>query len=178
MSFAAPRRPFTAFTVPEMRAVLGGLDGVCPKKGHTNCITDAMSSDSLDPAGVILDAKRKGLRTRMKKELEENCRRITADLVRERPLSSTWMGANNETEFEIKSPKRRKTARTKRVRAGNRADAGLVQNSGWLREFKESERRARGVEGRSLLQFCKHYSLYYPGLRDRVLNETGETRRH
>jgi len=56
----------------------------------------------------------------------------------------------------------------------------LFQIPGPLREFTGSQSavRVEAEAGANLLQVLQALFVAYPGLRDRVLTETGETRRH
>jgi sulfur-carrier protein len=113
--------------------------------------------------------------------LEENCRRITADLVREGRCRPHGWGANSEAEFEIKNPEKAENcAREKSQAREIRLMQVLLQIPGALREFtgNHSAVRVEVEAGANLLQVLQALFVVYPGLRDRVLTETGETRRH
>ena len=89
--------------------------------------------------------------------------------------------ANNETEFEIKDGEKRETYTYEKCQA---REIGLMQVlfkiPGALREFtgNQSAVRVEVEAGSNLLQVLQALFVVYPGLRDRVLTETGETRRH
>ena len=113
--------------------------------------------------------------------MEENCGRITADLVCEGRCRAHGWGANNETEFEIEDGEKRENYAPEKCHA---QEITLMQVMftipGALREFTAS-RSTVPVEveaGANLLQVLQALFAVYPGLRDRVLTETGETRRH
>jgi molybdopterin synthase sulfur carrier subunit len=90
-------------------------------------------------------------------------------------------GTNNETEFEIKN---HETAENCRYDKSQAREIGLMQVllniPGALREFtgNQSAVRVEVEAGANLLQVLQALFVLYPGLRDRVLTETGETRRH
>ena len=113
--------------------------------------------------------------------MEENCGRITADLVREGRCRPHGWGANNETEFEIKDGEKREDYTYEKCYA---QEITLMQVMfkipGPLREFtaNRSNVRVEVEAGANLLQVLQALFVEYPGLRDRVLTETGETRQH
>ena len=90
-------------------------------------------------------------------------------------------GANNETEFEIKDGKKRGNYTYEESQA---REIGLMQVlftiPGPLREFtgNQSAVRVEVEAGANLFQVFQALFVVHPGLRDRVLTETGETRRH
>ena len=89
--------------------------------------------------------------------------------------------ANNETEFEIKGGEKRENYAYEK---GQAREIGLMQVlfkiPGALREFtgNQSAVQVEVEAGANLLQVLQALFVEYPGLRDRVLTETGETRRH
>ena len=90
-------------------------------------------------------------------------------------------GANHEIDFEIKDGEKTENYAYEKCHA---QEITLMQVMftipGPLREFTAS-RSTVHVEveaGASLLQVLQALFAEYPGLRDRVLTETGETRRH
>jgi len=89
--------------------------------------------------------------------------------------------ANDETEFEIQNPQKAENCACEKSQA---REMGLMQVlfkiPGALREFTGNQNAVRvEVEvGANLLQVLQALFVAYPGLRDRVLTETGETRRH
>jgi sulfur-carrier protein len=113
--------------------------------------------------------------------LEENCGRITADLVREGRCRPLGWGANNETEFKIKDGEKRENYAYEKC---NAQEITLMQVTfkipGPLREFtgNQSAVRVEVEAGANLLQVLQALFVACPGLRYRVLTETGETRRH
>src|SRR6266481_8756907 len=122
MSFVAPQMAICGFIVPEMRAVPGRPStGGCRKKGHTKrYIRDAMSSDSLDPAGIYFGTRSGtvyGSRDEGKswKKMVERLPQILCV-----KAAVVHMDGVPTTRPNLKSkiPKRRKLARTKRVRRG------------------------------------------------------------
>ena len=90
-------------------------------------------------------------------------------------------GANNETEFESKDDEKRETYTYEKCHA---QEITLMQVMfripGPLREFTGNQSAVCvDVEaGANLLQVLQTLFVEYPGLRDRVLTETGETRQH
>ena len=90
-------------------------------------------------------------------------------------------GANNETEFEIKNLEKAEDCPHEKNQA---PEIGLMQDwftmPGPLREFTGNQSAVRvDVEaGANLLQVLQALFVEYPGLRDRVLTETGQTRQH
>ena len=113
--------------------------------------------------------------------MEETFRRIAADLVREGRRRPHGWDANDETEFEIQNPQKAENCACEKSQA---REMGLMQVlfkiPGALREFTGNQNAVRvEVEvGANLLQVLQALFVAYPGLRDRVLTETGETRRH
>ena len=90
-------------------------------------------------------------------------------------------GANNETEFEIKNLEKAENCAHEKNQA---REIGLMQVlftiPGPLREFtgNQSGVRVEVEAGASLLQVLQALFVEYPGLRDRVLTEAGQTRQH
>ena len=90
-------------------------------------------------------------------------------------------GANNQSEFEIRNPE---TAENLGYEKSQAYEIELMQVlfniPGALREFtgNQSAVRVDAEAGVNLLQVLQALFVVYPGLRDRVLTETGETRRH
>jgi sulfur-carrier protein len=92
-------------------------------------------------------------------------------------------GRRTDSNTELETEKRKKT----QERAYDKSqpqEITLMQVSfkvpGPLREFTENQSTVR-VElqaGANLLQTLQELFVAYPGLRDRVLTETGETRQH
>jgi molybdopterin converting factor small subunit len=101
--------------------------------------------------------------------------------VREGRCRPHGWGANNETKFEIKDGEKRENYTYEKYHA---QEITLMQVlftiPGPLREFTGNQSAVRvDVEaGANLLQVLQALFVAYPGLRDRVLTETGETRRH
>jgi molybdopterin synthase sulfur carrier subunit len=101
--------------------------------------------------------------------------------VREGRCRPHGWGADNETEFEIQNPEKAENCAYEKSQA---REIGLMQIlfkiPGALREFtgNQSAVRLEVEAGANLLQVLRALFAAYPGLRDRVLSETGETRRH
>jgi molybdopterin synthase sulfur carrier subunit len=90
-------------------------------------------------------------------------------------------GANNETEFEIKDREKKENYTYEKCHAQETTLMQVTfQIPGALREFtgNQSDVRVEVEAGANLLQVLQALFLEYPGLRDRVLTETGETRQH
>jgi sulfur-carrier protein len=90
-------------------------------------------------------------------------------------------GANIETEFEIKNREKAENDASENRQAQEIALMQvLFKIPGPLREFtgNQSAVRMEVEAGANLLQALQTLFVVYPGLRDRVLTETGETRRH
>jgi molybdopterin converting factor small subunit len=101
--------------------------------------------------------------------------------VREGRCRPHGWGANHEIDFEIKDGEKTENYAYEKCHA---QEITLMQVMftipGPLREFTASRSTVRvEVEaGANLLQVLQALFAEYPGLRDRVLTETGETRRH
>jgi molybdopterin synthase sulfur carrier subunit len=101
--------------------------------------------------------------------------------VREGHCRPHGWGAKNETEFEIKNPEKAESCAYEKSPA---REIGLMQVlfniPGPLRDFtgNQSAVRVEVEAGANLLQALQALFVVYPGLRHRVLTETGETRRH
>jgi len=94
--------------------------------------------------------------------------------------SNGW-NANDETEFEIETPEKTEACAYEKNQPREITLMQVVFNiPGRLREFTGNQGAVRvEVEpGANLLQALHALFLEYPGLRDRVLTETGEARRH
>lgn len=90
-------------------------------------------------------------------------------------------GANYEIEIEIKNPERAQNFGYENSQAREIELMQVLFNiPGALREFTGSQSavRVEAEAGANLLQALQALFVVYPGLRDRVLTETGETRRH
>ena len=90
-------------------------------------------------------------------------------------------GADNETESEIKNLEKAENCAHEKNQA---REIGLMQVlftiPGPLREFtvNQSAVRVEVEAGANLLQVLQALFVEYPGLRDRVLTEAGQTRQH
>jgi len=101
--------------------------------------------------------------------------------VREGRCRPPGWGANNETDFEIKDGEKRENYTYEKCHAQEIALMQVVfKIPGPLREFtgKQSTVNVEVEAGANLLQVLQALFAEYPGLRDRVLTETGETRQH
>jgi molybdopterin converting factor small subunit len=113
--------------------------------------------------------------------LEENSGRIAADTVRESRRRSNGWNTNGETELEIENLEKAEACAYEKNRSREITLMQVVFNiPGRLREFtgNQSAVRVEVESGANLLQALQALFQEYPGLRDRVLTETGETRRH
>jgi molybdopterin converting factor small subunit len=90
-------------------------------------------------------------------------------------------GANNQAEFETRNLEKAENLRYEKSQAYEIELMQVLFNiPGALREFtgNQSAVRVEAEAGANLLQVLQALFVVYPGLRDRVLTETGETRRH
>ena len=113
--------------------------------------------------------------------MEETCRWITADLVPEGRCRPNGWGANNQAEFETRNLEKAENLGYEKSQAYEIELMQVLFNiPGALREFtgNQSAVRVEAEAGANLLQVLQALFVVYPGLRDRVLTETGETRRH
>jgi molybdopterin converting factor small subunit len=113
--------------------------------------------------------------------LEENTRGAAADSVREGCRHPDGWGSSRQGELEIETDDKAEDSGNEKSEA---REPALMQVSfnipGPLRQFTEDRSNVR-IEvktGADLREALQELFAAYPGLCDRVLTETGETRQH
>lgn len=113
--------------------------------------------------------------------MEENSGGTAANLVRKGGRHPYRWGSNREAELEAETSEKKEKFAHQKLQAREMTRMQVLFNiPGPLREFTENRSAVR-VEvkaGANLLQALQALCAAYPGLRDRVLTEGGETRRH
>ena len=147
-----------------------------PQKGaYETVLRDAMSADSLDPAGIYFGTRSGKIYA--SRDEGKSWKKIVEGLPQILCVKAAVVQMDGapaaRPAVKSKPPRKQKTPRQKASGAGNHTDAGLVQYS-WsaARVHRESEHVRVEVEaGVNLLQALQVLFVTYPGLRDRVMTE-------